>query len=155
MSDRYLHTIDEAFSGPAWHGPALLGSLRGVDAGLAAWRPGPGRHCIWELVLHAAYWKYIARRRITGGERGSFGRKGSNFPALPEPLDEPAWRSDIEFLKQEHERLREVVTGLRDRDFQRPADSRWTVAQTIRGAALHDVYHAGQIQLIRRLADRE
>jgi len=66
MKPAILALIDEAFDKTSWHGPNLRGSIRGVDAGLAAWRPAPGRHNIWELTLHAAYWKYAVRRRLTG-----------------------------------------------------------------------------------------
>ncbi|HJS59272.1 MAG TPA: hypothetical protein VKA01_14315 [Vicinamibacteria bacterium] len=53
-----LGLLDEAFDKKAWHGTNLRGSVRGLDARTAAWRPGPRRHNIWELAVHAAYWKY-------------------------------------------------------------------------------------------------
>jgi hypothetical protein len=67
-----LHIVDEAYNHRGWHGPNLLGTLRGLSAEEAAWRPGEGRHNIWEIVLHCAYWKYAVRRRIAGLKRGSF-----------------------------------------------------------------------------------
>lgn len=147
-----IHSLDEAFAGPAWHGPALRGALQGVTPAEALWRPSPDRHCIWELALHAAYWKYVARRRIAGGPRGAFSRKGSNFPRLPDPGDAAAWQADLDLLEEEHARLRDVVASLRPSDLDRkPGTARWTVADTIRGVALHDIYHAGQIQLLKRL----
>jgi hypothetical protein len=79
-----LGLLDEAFERKAWHGPNLRGSLRGLDAKAAAWRPGPGRHNIWETAVHAAYWKYAVRRRLTGEKRGSFARGGSNWFRCPE-----------------------------------------------------------------------
>ncbi len=65
-----LDLLDEAFDKKSWHGPNLRGSIRGVTAQQAAWRPGPDRHNIWELTLHAAYWKYVVRRRLTFCEDG-------------------------------------------------------------------------------------
>jgi DNA-directed RNA polymerase beta' subunit len=59
-----LALIEEAYSKKTWHGPNLRQALKGVTAKQAAWRPAAGRHNIWELTVHAAYWKYIARRRI-------------------------------------------------------------------------------------------
>src|SRR3984893_16201853 len=79
-----LTLLGEAYEKRTWHGPNLKQSIRGVTAKQAAWRPGPGRHNIWELTVHAAYWKYAVRRRIEGGKRGSFVLKGSNFFARPE-----------------------------------------------------------------------
>jgi hypothetical protein len=79
-----LAALDEAFDRKAWHGTNLRGSVRGLDARDAAWRPGRGRHNIWELVVHAAYWKYTVRRRLTGEKRGSFPLPGSNWFTRPE-----------------------------------------------------------------------
>ena len=90
-----LALLDEGYSKKTWHGPNLRQSLKGVTVKQAAWRPGSGRHNIWELTLHAAYWKYAVRRRLEGAKRGSFVLKGSNFFPRPEQgkATEAAWRS--------------------------------------------------------------
>src|ERR1700745_2362613 len=97
-----LALLDEGYSRKTWHGPNLRQSLKGVTASRAAWRPAPGRRNIWELALHAAYWKYAVRRRIEGGKRGSLVLKGSNFFPRPEPskLNEGAGRAGTELVGQ-------------------------------------------------------
>lgn len=148
-----LDVIDQAYGGKAWHGPTLRGSIRRVTAEEAAWRPGAGRKCIAEIVVHAAYWKYTVRRRVTGLKRGSFPLKGSNWFALPTPWNDAAWRRAVALLDAEHAALREAVASVADRRMdERVAGQRWTLAQIVHGIALHDVYHAGQVQLLRRLA---
>ena len=142
-----IELLDEAFDKKSWHGPNLRGSIRGVTAKQAAWRPKPGAHNIWELTLHAAYWKYVVRRRITGEKRGSFVLTGSNFFHRPVQLTDKAWRADIEILESEHKKLRHVVANLRANTH----DSK--TFHLIRGVAAHDLYHAGQIRLLRRLSD--
>jgi uncharacterized damage-inducible protein DinB len=148
-----LELIDEAFEKKAWHGPNLRGTIRGLSAAEAAWRPGPGRHSVWELVVHAAYWKYAVRRRLTGEKRGSFALSGSNWFARPDAADEAAWSADVRLLGEEHRKLRRVVAALRDRDLDQPAAGQraTTVRVLVRGIAAHDLYHAGQIQLLKRL----
>ena len=106
-----LDLLDEAYDRPAWHGPNLLASIRRLSASDAAWRPGKGRHSVHELVLHAAYWKYAVRRRLTGEKRGSFPLKGSNFFAGPSRLSEQAWRTDRELLSEQHRALRAAVAA--------------------------------------------
>jgi hypothetical protein len=143
-----LTLLDEAYEKRTWHGPNLKQSIRGVTAKQAAWRPGPGRHSIWEVTVHAAYWKYAVRRRIEGGKRGSFALKGSNFFPRPEEgkLNETAWKADKVLLEREHRALREAVAkALRSRAHQK-------VMRQLYGVAFHDVYHAGQIRLLRRLS---
>ena len=145
-----LHLLDEAFERKTWHGPNLWQSLKGVTAKQASWRPGLGRHNIWEVTLHAAYWKYAVRRRLQGGKRGSFALKGSNFFPRPEggKSTEAAWRADLAILRQEHQALRKTVkSALTKRVSPKVQRMLW-------GVAFHDVYHAGQIRLLRRLLDK-
>jgi hypothetical protein len=152
--EHYLALIDEAFDHRAWHGTTLRGSLRRVDAGRAAWRPAPGRHNIWELVVHCSYWKYAVARRLHGGKRGAFSETGSNWFTRPGDQSEAAWRADVALLENQHRALRAIVATLEPADLQaRPRGSQHTRAFLLRGIAAHDLYHAGQIQLLKRLAD--
>jgi hypothetical protein len=148
-SQLILALFDEAYEKSAWHGPNLKQSIRGVNAKQAAWRPGSGRHNIWEEVLHAAYWKYAVRRRIDGGKRGAFTLKGSNFFTRPAPgeLTEAAWEADKKLLEREHRALRAaMVTAMRENSWSK-------MQRQFYGVAFHDIYHTGQIRLLRRLSD--
>ena len=148
-----LALLDEAYDRRSWHGTNLRGSLRGVSAAAAAWRPFPRRHSVWEVAVHAAYWKYAAWRRLTGEKRGSFPHKGSNWFPSPLPPTEALWRGDKALLGECHRRLRESVAGLTDADLDRRASrGKETVGGLVRGVAAHDLYHAGQIQLLKRLS---
>jgi uncharacterized damage-inducible protein DinB len=151
-----LAMVDEAYDARSWHGTNLRGSLRGLKSAQAAWRPGRSRHNVWEIVLHAAYWKYAVWRRLSGEKRGSFALKGSNWFKSPQgkPSDEE-WRGALKMLAAEHARLREAIVGVSPRSLKRrPRGSRYTLEATIRGVAAHDLYHAGQVQLLKRLHGR-
>ena len=146
--------LDQAFDHKSWHGTNLRGSIRGMDIKTALWRPSPGRHNIWELVVHCAYWKYVVKRRITGEKRGSFPLKGSNY--FPRPLpggnDADQWKADVALLISIHRELREAIAVLSDSDLKRPAHGgNETMLNLVTGVAAHDLYHAGQIQLLKRL----
>jgi DinB superfamily len=145
-----LALLDEAFAKKTWHGPNLRQSLKGVTARQAAWRPAPGRHNIWEEALHAAYWKYAVRRRLEGNKRGSFILKGSNFFTRPEKgtATEAAWRADRAILENEHRAMVQTI-----RKVLRSSGAR-KYLRMLYGVAFHDVYHAGQIRLLRRLQER-
>ncbi len=109
-----LEMIDQAFDRRSWHGTNLKGSIKGLTPEQAAWRPGPGRHNVWELVVHAAYWKYIVRRRLLGEGKGSFPLKGSNWIERPagNDLSESTWRADVKLLIETHKTLRASIAGL-------------------------------------------
>jgi hypothetical protein len=148
VRDVLLANLEAAYSKKGWHGPTLRGALRGVHAEDVAWRPAEGRHNIWELTAHAAYWKFAARRRLTG-ERLRFSMKGSNWIAAPATIDEASWQAVVGLLDEEHGLLRDAIGAVRDADLRDPKKLR-----VIYGVAAHDVYHAGQIQLVKRLAKR-
>ena len=142
-ADALLDAMDYAFDRKSWHGPNLLGSLRGVTAATAAARV-MGRKNIWEQVLHAAYWKHRVLKLLAGPRHGPLGRKGFNWPAPPPPSD-AAWKQDLALLKELHAKLKAEVAALPPARLDRKTT--WLV----HGAAAHDVYHAGQIKLLRRL----
>ena len=147
-----LQIINETYDQRAWHGTNLRGSIRGLAVEQASWRPSPARHNIWEVVVHCAYWKYIVRRRILGGKKGSFPLKGSNWFKRPVDQTDAAWRADIHLLEETHQTLRDAIAGLKSSDLKKkPFGSKWTNLQIISGIASHDLYHAGQIQLLKRL----
>src|SRR5207248_833960 len=100
-------------------GPNLRGSLRGMSATLAAWRPAVNRHSIAEIALHAAYWKYTVRCRLLGEKRGSFPLTGSNWFARPDVISEETWKSDVALLDETHRTLRAAVAALRPADLDR------------------------------------
>lgn len=153
--DQLLSIVDAAYDRKSWHGTNLRGSIRGVSPRVAAWRPSATRHNIWELVVHAAYWKYIALRRLTGGTRGSFPLKGSNWFTRTHGLTDPLWRSDVRLLDDTHRSLRDAIAKLSPRDLAvTPAGSKVNNFALLSGVAAHDLYHAGQIQLLKRLARR-
>lgn len=150
--DLLVHQLALAFDRRSWHGTNLLGSVRGVPPELAGWRAQPGRHSIAELTAHAAYWKYRVRRHLTDGAPRSFELRGSNFFPRPAALSAEEWKRDVDLLKRWHERLIEAAGTFDPSRLSRQVGStHFSFRELILGAASHDLYHAGQIQLIRRM----
>lgn len=151
--DLLLLTLDQAFNRRSWHGPNLRGSIRGVTARQAAWRPAPGRHSIGEQVLHAAYWKYVVRRKLTGEKRGSFPLAGSNWFPVDDGLTEAEWKRMVMMLEQEHVQLRAAVAVWTTDGSLQNSGGKTSELHLVLGVAAHDIYHAGQISLLKRLLD--
>lgn len=138
----------------AWHGGATpSGAVRGVSAGQAHWRPARGRKSIWELTLHIAYWKYVVRRHLEPRAIPRFPRSPANWPTAPVRPDQAQWDADRRLLTEEHARFDAALAHFNPSRLQRrPAAGRkWTYGQLIIGVLAHDAYHAGQIQLLKRL----
>lgn len=151
-----LDIIEQAFQKKSWHGTNLLGSVRRLSMESASWRPVHNRHNIWEHVVHCAYWKYSVARRLVGGERGSFPLKGSNWFVRPIASSEAAWKNDLQLLKNQHEELVKAVREMPGSRLEEvPKGSSFSYQGLITGVAAHDLYHTGQIQLLKRLQQKE
>ena len=154
--DLLLRQLHQGFDQRSWHGTNLWGSIRTLDAARAAWRPQPERHNIREIVVHAAYWKYRVYRLISDDPPRSFDLRGSNFFPRPAPAGEVSWDDDRALLRAWQSRLVQAVQGLEpSRIGERVGNDWFTFEDLILGAASHDLYHAGQIQLLKRLGASE
>ncbi|HNU09376.1 MAG TPA: DinB family protein, partial [Pyrinomonadaceae bacterium] len=143
------------FRRKSWHGTNLMGSIRGIDVETAAWRPAPGKHNIWELIVHCAYWKYSVYRRLAGDPGLTFAIKGSNFFERPTDRSEAALKDDIKLLRDYHGLLIASFDAFpEDRLGDVPKGSATSFIDLVIGVAAHDLYHAGQIQLIKRLHEK-
>ncbi|MEO8584942.1 MAG: DinB family protein [Acidobacteriota bacterium] len=145
-----LASLDRAYDGSSWHGPNLKRALRGLTPQVAFFRPAPERHSAYDLALHAAYWKYVARRRLSGEKRASFPIPGSNFFLAPPRPSAKELATALAVLETEHRALRALVEELPEPAFSARFGRR-TGEALISGVAAHDLYHAGQIQLVRKL----
>jgi uncharacterized damage-inducible protein DinB len=150
--ERILGQIKGSFEPGAWHGPSIRELLAGVTAALAAERIAPGAHSIWELVLHIAAWENAARRTAEG-ESGDVPEE-RNFPALPE-VSEAAWQAAIATLNAEHAALLDAVARLVDRQLDESVAGRsFSLYFLLHGVVQHNLYHAGQIALLKRVLAR-
>ncbi len=146
--ERILGELQRAFEGDAWHGPAVLELLTDVTVEQAAARPIAGAHSIWELVLHIAAWESAGRRRLEG-DRADLPDE-ENFPPVNDP-SEAAWQQTIELLKAGHRRLRDAISRLDESRLDEPVmDGMRSCYITLHGVIQHDLYHAGQIAILKK-----
>jgi uncharacterized damage-inducible protein DinB len=140
--------LHRAFDGDAWHGPALMEILGGIDARTAAARPLPTAHSIWELALHVSAWEQVCLRRIRG-ESVSLS-DAENFGHI-EHVSETAWQRAVKNLKQHHEDLIQAISALPESRLHEPLpDKDYNLLFMLNGAVQHAAYHGGQIALLKR-----
>ena len=150
MSERQhiLDTLDRAYRAKTWCGPALLEALDGVGAKLAARHVKRGVHSIWELVEHLASWNEIVAERL-GGTKPVV-TPARNFPPVSRTTP-AAWKATLRRLARSQGRFRREVArfpvAMLGR--RRPKlDQTWSIL--IHGQIQHQLYHAGQIAMLRR-----
>ncbi len=140
--------LQRAFYGDAWHGPAMLELLKNVDAATAAAHAIAGVHSIWELLLHVEVWDNAALVRLTGKEWEPEG--DDNFPPVTNPS--PAeWRKAVDSAKGTHDTLVKTAEKLSEARLQdRVPGKDYNFSHMFHGIAQHELYHAGQIAILKK-----
>jgi uncharacterized damage-inducible protein DinB len=150
---RLADQIRRAFEGEAWHGDSLFELLEGVSATTAAAHPIKDGHSIWELVLHIAAWDDAVRRRANGVAVELAGKQ--NFPPVSDTSD-AAWRKAIDQAKHAHSELVKAVAAFPDSRLQERVPGKkedyHDFFYMFSGIVQHELYHAGQIALLKKLA---
>jgi uncharacterized damage-inducible protein DinB len=147
--ERIVDQLQRAFAGEAWHGPSLQEVLEGVSTEQAVRRPLPLAHTIWEIVLHIAGWKSVVHRRLSGEVIGDVA-DDQDWPPVGE-RSEAAWRKTVEELERCHQQLRQAVAQLTDERLGETVPAKgYSVYAMLHGILQHDLYHAGQIALLKK-----
>jgi uncharacterized damage-inducible protein DinB len=146
-ADLVVERLRTTFEGRAWHGPPFTVQLEGVDAGQAKAHPIEGRHCIWEIVNHAAFWMEKTRGALEGEVMPEI--KGTeDWPHADETEEE--WTEAKEELRRTYEDLIESVTNF---DGTRQSDTvpgrKYNFFMMLHGIVDHNVYHMGQVAILR------
>ena len=149
---RIADQLHRAFTGDAWHGDSVLEILDGVTAAQAAARPIKNAHSIWELVLHIAAWDGAVLRRL-GGTAVELS-DAENFPPVTE-TSEAAWRKTLAEVRRVHEQLIKTVAALPgsrlDQMVPGKEGAHYTFYYMLHGVVQHELYHAGQIALLKKM----
>lgn len=148
--DRILDQLKRAFEGHAWHGPSIKESLHGVTAAQAHARPLANAHSIWELVHHIAVWEDVGRRRLEGDPAEVPISSTEDWPPA-EDVSEAAWEKSKAALESGHQALVEAVARVPESRLDKPIlEGKSTVYVTLHGVIQHDLYHAGQIAMLKK-----
>ena len=148
-NDLTTRILQEGYGGEAWHGAEMKAALADLSPALAFWRPGKGRHNIAEIAIHHAYCVHSVRGRLSDVKVEAFPLDGEDWFALAD--DGPISLNEI--VKIVDAQQKKLASLAADVDAGRVTSAlaeseRFTL---ILGITCHAVYHAGQIQLIKKL----
>lgn len=146
---RLEEQLRRAFEGEAWHGPSVLEALAGVSTEQAAAHPIAGAHSIWELVLHLCGTYDLVLRRLGGDGRQM--TEAEDWPVVPAPSAEN-WREAVRVLQRLNEELRQAVGRFPAERLDQPLvpEAPYTAYTQFIGVTQHNLYHAGQIALLKK-----
>ena len=147
--ERLEEQLRLALEGKAWHGPSVLELLAGVSAAQAASHPIAGAHSIWEIVLHLRSDYDLVLRRLAGD--GSELTVSEGWPPCP-ACTEANWQRTVQELRLGNEKLRQAVRSFPNERLDDPLvpGVPYTAYTQFIGVTQHQLYHAGQIALLKR-----
>jgi uncharacterized damage-inducible protein DinB len=149
--DRIRDQLRRAFEGEAWHGPSVLALLDGVTPQQAAAHPIQGAHSIWELTLHIAAWERACKRRLEGDPAQLTDQE--DWPISD--TSEAAWEQTKQQLIDNHRELMDAIARVDESRLNEPIINDANVPYssvyvTLQGVVQHDLYHAGQIAMVKK-----
>jgi uncharacterized damage-inducible protein DinB len=148
--ERIQDQLKRAFEGQAWHGPSVREVLEGITAAQAHARPLQNAHNIWELVQHIAVWEEVGRRRLQGDPAEIPISSPEDWPPA-EDASEAAWEKSKEVLERGHQALVAAISRVSESRLDEPIlAGKSSVYVTLHGVIQHDLYHAGQIAILKK-----
>ncbi len=146
---RILNHYDAVLNGSPWHGDPIWQILDGISPEAAAARPPNGGHTIWEIVMHMIFWEGVATQRLAGQRAGLV--EELNFPAMPTPTSQH-WEQTLDQFRASNQQFRAALAKLDPaRLDDLSAAGKRTYYDEAHGVIEHDIYHAGQIALLRKM----
>lgn len=149
-TERLALQLENSVKGGAWHGPALLEVLEGMSPTAAATKPVAGWKSTWQLVLHITVWQGVVLRRLSG-DVAEFELSGpDDWPPAPAPSD-AAWRATLDRLLTSTTALVAAIRSLPDERLDQPILPKYsTCYHHLHGVVQHNLYHTGQIVVLKR-----
>jgi len=147
--ERIIEQLRKSYEGEAWHGPSVLESLQGVSVASAAQRAFHNAHTIWEIVEHLRLTERLVYDRLHG-QRFAHSTPTELWRPQPRPT-ESAWKDQLDALQRGHIELRSAIAKLRDEKLaERMPQRDDTYYDLLHGIVQHNIYHAGQISLLKK-----
>ena len=146
--NRIVDQLDRAMSGEAWHGPHLEDLLQGVSAQQASAHPVKDAHSIWELVNHIAAWNFILAKRAQGTAVNVTPEQ--DWPPVSD-ASAASWKKALENMRDARAQLRAATLLLKDAQLEDIAPGKdHSLYVMLHGGVQHDLYHAGQIAILKK-----
>ncbi|HMP98341.1 MAG TPA: DinB family protein [Cyclobacteriaceae bacterium] len=140
---KIINTLKHTYEKNAWHGPAVMETLAGIDAKDAQKKVGDS-HSIIELVAHMTAWRNYVTEKLKGNASFELSDE-QNFPKVKN------WSEALKQLAQSQQELIQALEATPDERLNEKVPNREFKFYTmLQGIIHHDLYHLGQIQLMKK-----
>ncbi len=151
---RIQDQLRRAFSGGAWHGDSVSEILADVPAEFAFRKPQGAAHSIWEIALHIAAWERVALQRLSGPFEVKLNSE-HDWPPVTSCSTE-GWNAALELLRGGHQKLLDALGNFAETKLESKVPGEdYTYYVLLHGVVQHDIYHAGQMAVVKRMLRSE
>jgi uncharacterized damage-inducible protein DinB len=142
---RLASQLRRSYEGTAWHGPSLRELLAGVTSEQATAKHVSGAHSIWELVFHVTAWERQALAAV----------EGRKYETLAGDQDWPpvqgTWQAALDNLESASRSLGTAIRAMPEEKLNESVEgTEYNFYFLLHGVVQHNLYHAGQIALLKR-----
>jgi uncharacterized damage-inducible protein DinB len=153
--EEYLDELNSIFNGKPWHGKSLLKQLEGVDSETAIFRPNPGNHNIAEIVKHIVLWREFVIEKLKGNKEFDLEFGSPEEWPLINFCSHEEFKKMKEDLVQSQDNLVSEIKNFKTETTESLPGKNYTFSYMLSGIIYHDVYHAGQIGLIKSILKKQ
>ena len=122
--------------------------LHGVLHSKAIFKLSSGTNSSWEIISHVIYWRVKTANRL----------KGNDTPPpfidfrLPEELNETTWKQTLIDFEASYHTLRNAIHSFKDENLDKPSPKEGkSFYQLMMECLQHDMYHLGQLTLLKKV----
>lgn len=147
---RIADLLAQTYGGNPWHGSSISQILENVAARQATARPIPHGHTMAELVKHVTAWRIFALEKLRGNARYDIATPEEDWPPTG-TITEADWQRIIAALSASQGQLLEALSLVKDAKLlERVPGREYDFYFLIHGVIQHDLYHLGQMALLRK-----
>ena len=140
--------INITYKGSSWHGPNMVQILDGLELDEVIAKQIGGRHSIWEIVNHIAFWINVVNRSLNGNYV-SKGELKRDWPEIGTTQED--WILSVEKLHISINSLLDSLSDLSNEELEvMILDTNYNYRTVLQGILHHNLYHMGQISLLKK-----
>jgi len=150
----HIEKIQAVFQGECWHGPNITEVLANISSVQASYKPTPNTNSIAELIEHIVAWRRFTVEMLGGNVEFKIDvEAGEDWPRYPNGVSEAQWTAIKKSLDSNQEELVATMTAFDNSKADQNVGHRPFTFQQLAGFIIdHDLWHCGQIALLKKLS---
>ena len=151
--ESYIDQLQNLYDGDNWVGETFIGKIADLDEIIVFEEPFPGGNTIAGIIWHCYYWRLVMIKRLQGDHTYRNATvELQNFLTLAQ-LKVKGWDEIKTELELSQKQLIDLLNYRKDEELNVDFNDGYDLEYFLAGIIHHDVYHIGQLGLLRRILE--